>query len=172
MEQTIERPNNQSFVHKQVRKLTDNQKVEIVIQKELRPTPTSTNVNIAQQFGVHPSLVAHTSFDSLNDEQKKLYAIRVDNLKYDAMEVTSLALQKNKELVKMASSASHIGGVTAALGKAYEIFRLQENLSTSNVSVRSEAINLMLSNGTAQDIEQAEALYLAASGEESDEQPD
>lgn len=117
------------------RKLTDHQKVEIAIQKEIRPTPTSTNVNIANQFGVSKDLVNRINPDSLNPRQKELYEQRVRNLKYDALELTTNSIKKANELVNTATSANQLSGVVAALGKAHDIYRLETNQSTSNVAV-------------------------------------
>lgn len=117
------------------RKLTNYQKVEIAIQKELRPTPTSTNVNIAAQFGVSKDLVNRISVDSLNPEQKRIYEQRISALKSDAIDVVYEGLQKSKTLINKADSANHLAGVTASIGKAYEIYRIETNQSTSNVAV-------------------------------------
>ena len=117
------------------RKLTDHQKVEIAIQKEIRPTPTSTNVNIANQFGVSKDLVNRINPDSLNPRQKELYEQRVRNLKYDALELTTNSIKKANELVNTATSANQLSGVVAALGKAHDIYRLENNQSTANIQV-------------------------------------
>ena len=139
-----------------VRKLTDNQKVEIAIQKEIRPTPTSTNINIANQFGVSKDLVNRISKDKLNEQQKALFEKRMRNLKYDALELTTNAIAKANELVERAENASHLGGVVAAMGKANEIYRLETNQSTSNVAVLDVAQIINKSLQTAAKLHRAD----------------
>jgi len=138
------------------RKLTDNQKVEIAIQKEIRPTPTSTNLNIAHQFGVSKDLVNRISKDKLNEQQKALFEKRMRNLKYDALELTTNAIAKANELVERAENASHLGGVVAAMGKANEIYRLETNQSTSNVQVLDVAQIINKSLQTAAKLHRAD----------------
>jgi hypothetical protein len=123
------------YTHKQVRKLTDDQKVELVIQKELRPTPTSTNNNIASHFGVSPGLVAHTNVDTLTPKQRALYEQRKRELSYHALKLTDNAIKKANDLVNEATSANQLSGVVAALGKAHDIYRLETNQSTANIAV-------------------------------------
>lgn len=117
-----------------VRKLTDNQKVELVLQKELRPTATSTNYNIASQFQVSTDLVNRTNKDTLTQRQKELYEQRKQQLKHDALELTSNSIKKANELVNIASSPNHLSGVVAAMGKANEILRLENGEPTSITS--------------------------------------
>jgi len=117
------------------RKLTDNQKVDIVIQKQLRPTPTSTNQNIAKDYGVSTNLVSKTSIESLNPEQQALYQKRARELGINALALTQNAIDKAEQLVALADKPSHLGGVVAAMGKANEIYRLETGQSTSNVNV-------------------------------------
>lgn len=128
MEQTISKPFKKAS---KVRKLTDNQKVEIVIQKETRPTATSTNYNIAAQFDVSTDLVNRINYEALTPEQKHLYELKRSELKYHAFELTSNAIKKANQLVNQATATRDLSGIVAAMGKANEIYRLETNQPTT-----------------------------------------
>lgn len=119
------------YTHKQVRKLTDNQKVEIVLQKELRPTPTSTNKNIAEEFGVHPSLIAHTSYNSLTPDQKALYEKKRQELAIHAFDLTFDSVVKAKSLVQLATGVKDLPAVMGAAKIGNDIYRLETNQPTT-----------------------------------------
>lgn len=128
------------------RRLTDNQKVELVIQKEVRPTQDCTNVNLAQRFDCSMKTVASANYDSLTPEQKHLYQQRIQQLRYDAINVTSKAVRKMAELIDKADSPSHLGPVTNAFGKAYEVYRTEENLPSpdANAALIASVINSVI----------------------------
>lgn len=150
------------------RKLTNNQKVDIAIQKELRPTPTSTNVNIAAQFGVSKDLVNRISVESLNPQQKLIYEQRINALKSDAIDVVYEGLQKSKTLINKADSPNHLAGVTASVGKAYEIYRIETNQSTANINIQESVIHSYITQGIAANLDEAQAIYDAIEAGEID----
>lgn len=129
--ETLERSEPLSYPHKQVRKLTDNQKVELVIQKEVRPTSTSTNKRIAQDFDVSEGLVSHTNYESLTDTQKALYHQKVDDLKYHALDLTYDCVLKAKTLAKTATSIKDLPAIMGAAKIGNDIYRLETNQATS-----------------------------------------
>lgn len=127
----------------------------MVIQKETRPTATTTNCNIAADFQVSTDLVNRTNYNTLTAKQKELYEVKRQELKYHAFDLTSNAIRKANELVNTASNASHLGGVVAAMGKANEIYRLETNQSTANIAVSHIAQNFQLTLEQALDLHKA-----------------
>ena len=118
-----------SFPNKQVRKLTDEQKAEIVLAKEIRPTQTSTNQNIAEEFDVSLGLVAHMKYEALTDRQKEIYNQKRADLKYLAQNLTYNAMtEANARVIRGDGKLSEVVG---AMKIANDIYRLETGQSTA-----------------------------------------
>jgi len=120
-----------------VRKLTNNQKVEIVLQKELRPTATSTNKNIAIDFDVSEGLVDHLNYSVLTEKQKELYHTKRADLSIHAFDLTYAGVVKARQLLNKDATLKDLPGIMGAVKIGNDIYRLETNQSTSNISVRS-----------------------------------
>jgi hypothetical protein len=115
---------------KGTRKLTDKQKVEIVVAKQLKPRGTSTNVQLASELDVKPNTIAKAKYDTLTETQKELYEQTIANLKYDSADLTANSLKKANELVQIAESTRDLAGVVAAGKFAHDVFRLETGQAT------------------------------------------
>ena len=118
-------------LHKQVRKLTDEQKAEIVIAKETRPTATSTNCNLAVEFDCSESLVDHLNYKVLTERQKEIYNLKRAELKYLAQNLTYNAMQEANN--RVIAGTGKLSEVVGALKVAHDIYRLESGQSTVNV---------------------------------------
>ena len=114
-----------------VRKLTNKQKVEITLLKEFRPTATSTNKNIARSFDVSTDLVNRINFDALTPEQKELYHLQKNDLKYHALDLTYHSVKKARQLVELATKPSELPAIMGAAKIGNDIYRLETDQPTS-----------------------------------------
>lgn len=143
--------------------LTDEKKADILAQKNLRlesHNKIASNLNVSRQTVV-----------KIKPETVEPHVLALANQKTKDI-AENLARVRDKTLVYIEEMVDARSVPTASLptfyGVLFDKHRLQTDQSTANVSVKTEAINLMLSNGTAMDLATAEALYLQASGEESE----
>jgi hypothetical protein len=120
---------------KGTRKLTDKQKVEIVVTKQLKPRGTSTNVKLAAALDVKPNTIAKTKYETLTPTQKELYEKTIANLKYDSADLTANSIKKANELVALAETTKDLTGVVAAGKFAHDVYRLETGQSTQNTGI-------------------------------------
>lgn len=122
---------------KGTRKLTDQQKVDIVIAKKTKPRKTDTYGKLARDLDVAEITVRKTSYESLNSRQRDLYNETIVNLKYSAISLTAAAMEKSQKLVEMAESIKDLPGVVAAGKFGYELYRLEVSHISPTASTSS-----------------------------------
>ena len=141
--------------------LSEEIKLGIVQEKKLQLMSQS---KIAETFNVARFTVNRITEDDLKPETKS----KLDSFVEKLGQAREKVIQRINE--KLDNNDFKDGVYPNLLNAVNNNFRLETNQSTANISLRSDAINLMLSNGTAQSLEQAEALYLAVSGESDTDQ--
>jgi hypothetical protein len=114
------------------RKLTDDQKAEIAVLKDTRPTATSTNKNIAKEFEVSMDLVNRINYTALSEEQKQIYNRKRDDLKYLAQNLTYNAMQEANS--RVLNGQGKLSEVVGAMKIANDIYRLETGQSTQNIN--------------------------------------
>lgn len=124
------------------RKLTDKQRAEIALLKDVRPTSTSTNKNIADQFDVSEDLINRISYEKLTQEQKDIYNQQKADLKYHASDLTFKSIIRAKEMLRLPSTK--LSEVMGAAKIGNDIFRLEEGLATSIVQQTRPPIEIAL----------------------------
>lgn len=111
------------------RKLTDEQKAEIVLLKDTRPTGSSTNKNIAGDFQVSVDLVNRMNYERLTDEQKAIYDRKQKDLKYHCQDLTFQSIIRAKEMLRLPKTK--LSEVMGAAKIGNDIYRLETNQATS-----------------------------------------
>lgn len=150
MEQSVNRPTKQRGRGFGKPNLSDETKIGIIGAKQLQLMSQS---KIAQEFGVARFTVNRLSEDDLSpDGKSKLldYTAKLTKARDKIIDRINEKLDNN----------DFKDGVYPQLYTAINTgHRLATDQSTTNISVKSEAINLMLSNGTVKSLADAEALY-------------
>lgn len=116
-----------------VRKLSDNQRAEIALLKDTRPTPKSTNKNIAADFGVSKNCIDKIDFNKLTDEQKAIYNQKRADLRYHCQDLTFNSILRAKEMLN--EPGTRLSEVMGAAKIGSDIFRLEEGSATANIAV-------------------------------------
>lgn len=114
------------------RPLTNKQKAEVLLRKEIRG-PGNSNLEIAKTVGCAETTVDHVNYKTLPPEAKKIYDRKKETLKYKALDATEAALEKGIELMSIADSPKALAGI-AAMGKfADTVYRLETQQPTEIV---------------------------------------
>lgn len=96
--------------------LTNEEKAEIVLKRDTRQVTGQTNKDIADEMGISEYTVQHMTRDNIPFEAREIYEEKKAKLSDLALDVTTAALLKSKELIGMAESARDLSGL-AAVGK-------------------------------------------------------
>jgi hypothetical protein len=115
---------------KGTRKLSDRQKVDIVVQKQIKPKKTSTYAQLASTLEVSEATIKRTTLETLNERQRELYDETVRNLKFSSLSLTAKSIEKASELIGLATEARELAGVVAAGKFGHEVYRLETNQPT------------------------------------------
>lgn len=129
---------------KGTRRLTDEQRADIVLLKDIKGESSSTNMELARMFSVSKNSIDRHNYEMLSDEQKALYERKRNDLGAEAFDLTLSALRKSKELVGLAT-VSNLSGVVAAGKFGYEAFRLETNQPTQITQTTTSPVDQAIS---------------------------
>jgi hypothetical protein len=111
--------------------LSPAEKAEIVLSRDARQLTGKTNKDIAKDMGISEYTVQHTTKDNISTEAREIYLEKKSKLAELALDVTTDALMKSRDLISTADSAKALSGI-AAVGKfADSVHRLETNQPTS-----------------------------------------
>jgi hypothetical protein len=125
-----------SLVSQRGKKITDDQKAEILVRKEIGG-PDHTQVAIAADLGISRESVQKVQIESVNSRALELYQKKKAALRDLAVDTTTAALKKSKQLIEKASSPKFLGGVAAAGRFADTVMRLETGEATAIVRTAS-----------------------------------
>lgn len=112
------------------RKLTNTERANLVVAKEMRGVTGKTTKQIAEENGVSPLYLSHLTPDNLPAESKKIYKKKMAKLEELAFATTAAALTKGKELIEQADNPKHLSGIAAVGKMADTVYRLETRQPT------------------------------------------
>jgi hypothetical protein len=137
--------------------LTDNDKAEIILRKELRAHNKDTSADIARDLDCSVHTVTATSVRTVSSKVVALYEKKRAALAGLALDVTTEALSKGKFLIRNAKSEKSLSGI-AAVGKfADGVYRLETHQPTEitqNITAEAHALEFIrycMSRSTRED---------------------
>lgn len=110
--------------------ITNNEKAEILLRKDLRRSTGITNKDIAKDMKLSDWAVSHTHLYNVSDEVLDLYEKKKERLAAKALDVTYVALEKSGELIQQATDPKSLSGIAAAGKFADAVYRLETGQPT------------------------------------------
>ena len=126
--------------------ISDHDRAEILLQKELTRQTGKTQVDIAKDFKVSQSFVAHLYKEDQTDEVISLYEKKREKLAAAALEVTLKALEKSGSLIDLADDPKHLSGIAAAGRFSDSVYRLETGQPTTiamNMDAEAHALDFI-----------------------------